>query len=149
MIMREDPIMPLDLQQNRGPIDELDPTFRDVLQELQGNILNGHGRFHAVHFFIRFKEQQISKVKKWISKFARQHVISAWEQVEQAIAYRQHQTDAGVFGQFALSAEGYRALGIADHRIPTGSNPQNRTASPDAPSSSSGLYSDVYKDGMA
>src|SRR4051794_4649164 len=44
--------VPLDLRQNRGPIDETDPTFHDVLEDLQGNILNGHGRFHAVHIFI-------------------------------------------------------------------------------------------------
>lgn len=101
--------MPLDLRHNRGPIDETDPTFHDVLEDLQGNILEGHGRFHAVHLFMHFREQQIAEVKCWISKFAQRYVTSAWQQVEQAIAYRAHRTDAGVFGHLALSAQGYDA----------------------------------------
>ena len=121
--------MPLDLRQNRGPIDEMDVTFRDVLEDLQGNILEGHGRFHAVHFFVHFNKDRAEEIKDWISKFALRQVTSAWAQVEQAIAYRAHATDAGVFGHFALSAEGYRALGFPEGRIPLGANLRNRSES--------------------
>jgi deferrochelatase/peroxidase EfeB len=104
----------------------MDPTFRDVLRDLQGNILEGHGRFHAVHLFINFNNERIDDVKRWVSKFASEQITSAWMQVEQAIAYRAHGTDAGVFGHLALSAAGYRALGFPEGRIPPGADPRNR-----------------------
>jgi Dyp-type peroxidase family len=142
--------MPLDLRQNRGPIDEKDATFRDVLMDLQGNILEGHGRFHAVHLFINFNKDRIHDVKRWISKFANQQVTSAWAQVEQAVAYREHGIDAGSFGHFALSAAGYRALGLPEDRIPRGADPRNRnTPTPNAPDPAKGGYSNVFAAGMA
>jgi Dyp-type peroxidase family len=143
--------MPLDLRRNRGPIDEMDATFRDVLEDLQGNILEGHGRFHAVHLFVHFNEHRIDDVKRWISKFAQQRVTSAWQQVEQAIAYREHRTDAGVFGHFALSAEGYKALGFDEDQIPRGADLRNRTSPPGEPppDPTKGGYSNVFADGMA
>ena len=140
--------MPLDLRQNRGPIDEMDATFRDVLEDLQGNILQGHGRFHAVHLFMYFNEDRIEDVKRWISKFADRQVTSAWKQVEQAQAYRKHHTDAGVFGHFALSAEGYRALGFPEHRIPRGADPRNRNKLEDSDPAKVD-YSNVFGAGMA
>lgn len=124
--------MPLDLRQNRGPIDEMDGTFRDVLEDLQGNILKGHGRFNAVHVFVHFNEHRIDDVKRWISKFAQRRVTSAWQQIEEAIAYRADRTDAGVFGHFALSAAGYKALGFDEDQIPRGADPRNRGRTPPA-----------------
>lgn len=135
--------MPLDLRQNRGPIDEKDPTFRDVLVDLQGNILEGHGRFNAVHLFVNFNKERLHEVKRWISKFATLQVTSAWSQVEQAVAYREHQLDAGVFGHFALSAAGYRALEIPEDKIPQGADLRNRKRSGDL------NYADVFSAGMA
>ena len=70
-------------------------------------------------------------------------------QVEQAVAYREHDVNAGVFGHFALSAAGYRALGFADEHIPRGADPRNRNTPPNAPDSSKGEYSNVFADGMA
>lgn len=142
--------MPLDLSHNRGPIDEMDPTFRDVLEELQGNILTGHGRYHAVHFFVHFNSDFLENVKRWISKFANQYITSAWDQVEQAIAYREHGIDAGIFGHFALSAEGYRALGITEDQIPIGTDPRNRRhpTNGSVPDPEKGEYSNVFSEGM-
>lgn len=138
--------MPLDLSHNRGPIDEMDPTFRDVLEDLQGNILTGHGRYHAVHFFLHFPVEHIENVKHWIASFASRYITSAWAQVEQSIAYRQHGVDAGVFGHFALSAEGYRVLGIPEEQVPKGADPRNRgNATSDL---DTGTYSNVFSDGM-
>jgi Dyp-type peroxidase family len=129
----------------------MDPTFRDVLEELQGNILNGHGRNHAVHFFLHFNCNRLEEIKRWISKFANQYITSAWNQVEQAITYREHGTDAGVFGHLALSAQGYRALGIPEEKIPKGRDPQNRRVLPYGRNidTEEGQYSDVFSEGMA
>src|SRR4051812_22145579 len=102
--------MPLDLLQNRGPIDETDPTFHDVLADLQGNILAGHGRFHAVHLFVSFRADRAAAIRRWIAGFAGSRVTSALDQAEGAAAFRREATDAGVFAHFALSAHGYEAL---------------------------------------
>lgn len=143
--------MPLDLRQNRGPIDEKDPTFRDVLADLQGNILEGHGRFHAVHLFVNFNKERIHEVRRWISKFANLRVTSAWSQVEQAVAFREHKVDAGVFGHFAMSAAGYKALGFPEDRIPRGADPRERNTVPPSPppDPTKGDYTDVFAAGMA
>ncbi len=143
--------MPLDLRQNRGPIDEMDPTFRDVLEELQGNIIIGHGRNHAVHFFLNFNNDKIDKAKDWLSKFANQYITSAWGQVVQANKYREHGIDGGVFGHLALTAQGYRALGIPEEKIPQGVDPQNRRNLPAGQDLDfeKGEYSDVFREGMA
>jgi len=125
--------MPLNLSQNRGPIDEMDPTFRDVLDDLQGNILTGHGRYHAVHLFLHFDMVRIADAKRWLARVADRYVTSAWDQNQQAIAYRAHGVDAGVFGHLAISAAGYRALGISEEQVPSGPDPRNRRNLPNGP----------------
>jgi Dyp-type peroxidase family len=141
--------MPLDLDQNRGPIDETDATFRDVFQDLQGNILSGHGRKHAVHFFLHFNCDRIADVRKWIARFAANHVTSAYDQFEAARAYRENGVDAGVFGHFALSAKGYCALGVTEGKIPEGTDPRRRRYAHPAPDPDQGDYSDVFTSGLA
>ncbi len=73
--------MPLDLTNNIGPIDQNDSQYQDVLADLQGNILNGHGRDHAVHIFLTFKPEKISEVKRWIASFASIKITSAKSQL--------------------------------------------------------------------
>lgn len=150
--------MPLDLLQNRGPIDETNPTFRDVLGDLQGNILAGHGRFHAVHLFVHFKADKIPLIGRWIAGFAAGRLTSALDQARDAEVYRRDGTDAGVFGHFALSAHGYRALGVPDAQIPQGANPRRRDVNPPGGTPTNPLpaadtskpdYFDVFGGGMA
>ena len=156
--------MPLDLNQNRGPIDETDVTFHDFFEDLQGNILSGHGRKHAVHFFLHFKAGKIEEAQKWIAKFASNYVTSALDQLEAASMYREKGIDAGVFGHFSITYQGYIALGIEENKIPTGADLRNRrnlnvknvtnedgstdlTLDP-APDETIGNYSNVFKEGM-
>jgi Dyp-type peroxidase family len=161
--------MPLDLLQNRGPIDETDPTFHDVLGDLQGNILAGHGRFHAAHLFVSFRAGQAAALRCWVARFAANRVTSALDQAQAAAGFRREGTDAGVFAHFALSAHGYEALGFSGDTFPSGVNPRNRevtqpsalpvdpkpkkkaaqAAAEPAPPVDQGLYSDVFRRGMA
>ncbi|MEO3707408.1 hypothetical protein AAFM79_23835 [Trichormus azollae HNT15244] len=46
--------MRLNLEENEKPIDSTDPQYQDVLEDLQGNILKGHGRNKSVHIFLTF-----------------------------------------------------------------------------------------------
>lgn len=120
--------MPLDLELNNEPIDQDDPIYADVLEDLQGNILNGHGRDHAVHIFIAFdKPEQIDKVKAWITELAKHQITSAKAQLEGTEAYKRNKIDAGLFTHFALSSNGYSRLGIAPEQQPKKSNPQGRS----------------------
>jgi Dyp-type peroxidase family len=129
--------MPLDLTTNSGPIDQDNPKIADVLKDLQGNILNGHGRDHAAHIFIAFdKPNQIENVKKWI---ARLDVTSAKAQLDGTERYKREKVDAGLFTHFALSTSGYARLGIPVNKIPTGANPQKRTAP---------FYANSFQEGM-
>lgn len=139
--------MPLDLSQNRGPIDEKDRTYHDVLAELQGNILAGHGRNHAVHLFIAFDTSEICQAKSWIAKFANSRITSALTQAKASAAYREHGLNGGTFAHLALSAMGYKALGFEDNEIPSGRDPRRRASPTNDPAK--GEYSDVFKDGLA
>ena len=122
--------MPLDLLQNRGPIDETDSAFQDVLGDLQGNILASHGRFHAVHLFVSFTVERVDEIRRWIAGFAGSRITSALDQARASDAYRREKTDAGVFAHFALSAHGYDCLGVPDLHRPKGANPRNRIINP-------------------
>lgn len=101
-----------------------DPANTAFLQNLQGNILNGHGRDHAAHIFVRFAPGQSEKARKWIANFAHQHVRSAHDQYLAGLRFRSLGVDAGIFGHLALSSHGYDALGINKEQQPHGLNPR-------------------------
>jgi deferrochelatase/peroxidase EfeB len=88
--------MPLNLDSNFGAIDQDSSIYQDFLEDLQGNILNGHGRDHAVHIFIAFIPEKNTEVKSWISSFANT-ITSAKSQLESSSHYKLHQVDGGVF----------------------------------------------------
>ncbi|WNG59958.1 Dyp-type peroxidase [Archangium gephyra] len=102
--------MPVDLKATL--IDPADPTYKPLLDNLQGNIIKAHGRMHTASLFLRFTGTP-AVVKKWISDFARQYVTSTSAQIEQAKKYRNGK-DGGIFGNFFLTALGYQhsQLGI-------------------------------------
>ena len=141
--------MPLELSQNRGPIDETDRTFADVLDDLQGNILAGHGRLHAAHLFVHFRSSCLHDAKAWIRGFASGRITSALAQAQASEAFRASAADAGGFAHFALSAAGYRALGVPSAQIPQGTDPRNRGGSTPPPNEAVGEYSNVFGAGMA
>jgi Dyp-type peroxidase family len=123
--------MPLNLQNDQEPIDQDAPGYQDFLEDLQGNILNGHGRDHAVHIFLSFLPRGEQEVKNWIAEFASTKVTSAKSQLEASKRYKQSKIDAGLFAHFSLSASGYDYLGIPKSKQPQGSNPRNRSLSHD------------------
>ncbi len=100
----------------------LDPDcpgkYIDLLEDLQGNILNSHGRDYSVHLFLQFKLAQSDHTKQWIQTFAQKYVMSARQQAEQARLYREQGIDGGVFGNFFLSRKGYEYLRFPPFKIP-------------------------------
>jgi Dyp-type peroxidase family len=113
---------------DEGPIDRKNSKYSDFLEDLQGNILNGHGRDHAVHLFVSFRIDKIADAKLWIKNFAATQITSAKKQFEQADRFKATGTDAGLFAHIAISFEGYAALGLPPQKRPSGVNLRGRTA---------------------
>ena len=96
--------------------------YQKLLEDLQGNILKGHGRNHSVHLFIKFKPEKVAEAKKWIQEFADNYVTSALLQAKEALQYREKSIKGSVFANFFLSVKGYEYLEVPRFKIP-GSQP--------------------------
>jgi Dyp-type peroxidase family len=112
--------MPIDLATNPGPLVTSDSAVRDVLEDLQGNILSGHGRDYAVYLFLRFEDA--AKARRLLSGLAQGSVSSALRQLQESDAFAANGTDGGLFVHTALSAKGYVFLDV--QKLPLGSNPR-------------------------
>jgi Dyp-type peroxidase family len=84
-------------------------NLRIFLQDLQANILKGHGRFHTGHIFISFAGMKPDAIAAMVRTVGA-HCTSAYQQLRTNKKYPPH-LDAGVVRCFFLSASGYRALG--------------------------------------
>ncbi len=137
--------MPLDLKTNQEPINPTDPQYQDVLEDLQGNILKGHGRDKSVHIFLTFSNPQenpekIDALKNWIAQLAINEITSAKKQLDEAKAWRENKVEGRTFVHFALSSSGYTKLGFSDSQQPKGTNLQKR--GPDI------QYAEAFQEGM-
>jgi Dyp-type peroxidase family len=102
--------MPVDLSSTY--IDHRADGYQTMLQNLQGNLLKGHGRNYSVHIFLHFKAApQI--VKAWVRDVAAPCVTSAQRQLREADELRTYGVPGGLFGNLFLSAKGYEALGYS------------------------------------
>ena len=141
--------MTLSLVSNFEPIDQNDPIYSDFLADLQGNILNGHGRDHAVHIFLKFTDGKVAEVKNWIANLASTKITSAKTQLHTSERYKLDKIDAGLFTHLALTASAYDYLGIQKAKQPYGSNPQKRpTKVPTSSDPETPFYADSFQDGL-
>ncbi|MBP0017927.1 MAG: Dyp-type peroxidase [Cyanobacteria bacterium SBLK] len=100
-------------------IDAQNPgKYADLLTDLQGNILRGHGRDHSVHLFLKFKEGGVNAAKEWIEYFAKTYVKSAKQQSDEAARYRKEGISGDLFANFMLAHDGYKYLGIKPFKMP-------------------------------
>jgi Dyp-type peroxidase family len=90
-----------------------------MLNDLQGNILKGHGRNHTQNLFFVLNPQYTQEGRGFL-KILAQSIKSAHQQLIEAKAYRTSKViDTGVFISVFLSAAGYTALGITADKIPS------------------------------
>ncbi|MFS0773867.1 hypothetical protein [Sphingomonas sp. 1P08PE] len=87
-----------------------DAEQRKVLDDLQGNILDGHGRKATRNIFLRFDDAE--RGRAFVRDMA-PLITSAWRQLDDARAFRATGKAAGAFFGLMLSAAGYAALGVA------------------------------------
>jgi len=98
-------------------IDPMDFKNNELLSNLQGNILKGHGRDHTTHIFVEFKEDQVNNVKKWIADFTKNHITSCKKQLRDRELYKRNKVSGGLFASFFLTSTGYDYLGF-DNKTP-------------------------------
>ena len=89
-----------------------DPLVVALLDDLQANILKGHGRNRSLNLFLRFDPAKAAAIKGAIHqlsgnlKTAKQHLVQAEE-------FKTTGVDGGIIRCFMLAFAGYQALGVA------------------------------------
>lgn len=101
----------------------LDPSSGEVsalLRGLQANILEGHGRSHALHIFLRFTAKRELAARVFLQSLAARVVTTAEQQRLEAQLWRQSggKLSGGTVGSVLLSFGGYRKLGLPDALAP-------------------------------
>src|SRR2546425_13292128 len=102
------------------PIDRKSLSVAPLLEDLQGNLLRGHGRDHSVHLFLKLQStpHALSNAKKWIKDFAAQYVTSAKKQFEEMDDFRRFRIIGSLFANLFLTHKGYEILGVAAPQDP-------------------------------
>lgn len=81
-----------------------------MLNDLQGNILKGHGRHHTSNLFVAFDPKKKAAAKKFLAEIAAD-VTTALDQLTQAQVFKASGVSGDTFVALMLSATGYDALG--------------------------------------
>ncbi len=84
-----------------------------MLQNLQGNILKGHGRDFTANIFFKLDPAKKRESKRMLRKLANYHLTSAMRQLLDTEEFHATHKDGGPFTHLALSFKGYEALGMA------------------------------------
>lgn len=103
---------------NNTNIDPADSYYHPLLDDVQGNILKGHGRNYSVHLFVQFHDA--AQARQWISNFSKTWVTSAVKQYQDTQRYRMNREKYAnaVFANLMLTAEGYKVLGFSADQLP-------------------------------
>jgi Dyp-type peroxidase family len=94
------------------------PAHQSMMEDLQANILTGHGRHFAYHIFLSLVPDKIEVAKNWISGFAQKFATSARHFEMGRRRFKSTGEDGGPVFTLSLSATGYRSLGFADDKFP-------------------------------
>jgi Dyp-type peroxidase family len=92
-------------------IEANDPKWATIYKNMQGNILKGHGRDHAIMIFISFKENGIKAAKAVIVDFTHLYVTSFYKQLKEREHFKSSKIEGDTFGAVFISSKGYEALG--------------------------------------
>ena len=101
-------------------IDLEDPAVKPLLSDLQGNIFKPHGRQHSAYLFVTFRSDQSEAIRRWIRRFARDHVTTAAEQIKDADASAKWRWTPACSATSSSAAKGYEVLGFREDQIPHG-----------------------------
>ena len=86
-----------------------------MLQDLQANILKGHGREHTAHLFLHFGAA--AAARQWLHAMASK-VTSAAVQLNSNVAFKRTGKSGGLVTLAFISRAGYQALGATQNATP-------------------------------
>jgi Dyp-type peroxidase family len=89
-----------------------------MLDDLQANILKGHGRDYTVNIFLHFEADRIDEVKGYLRRTG-QLLTPASQQLDEAQVFKATGTPGEPVSCFFLSHSGYLVLNIDKAKIPT------------------------------
>ena len=95
-----------------------DPNVAALLDDLQANILKGHGRNHSIQLFLQFDPAKQGPIKSAIHQLSG-HLKTAKQQLLEAEAFKASKTDGGTLRCLFMTFAGYQALGAAAKAPPT------------------------------
>ncbi|MEO6733633.1 MAG: hypothetical protein ABIN01_20590 [Ferruginibacter sp.] len=99
-------------------VDPGNPTFQVMLNDLQANIIKGHGRKYAYHIFLKLKPDKVADAKSWIARFSKEHITSAFKLEQHRQAWKTSGIDGGPVFTLSISATGYAMLGFEEEQLP-------------------------------
>lgn len=88
------------------------PDELKLLENLQGNILKGHGRHFTANVFIQFDPAKKVECKRMLRELGNLHVTSAHRQLLDTASFQAGKTGGGGLVHVALASKGYDALGL-------------------------------------
>lgn len=98
---------------NNKPVNPNDLSYDQMLENLQGNILKGHGRNFTSHLLIRFYKNNRISALEWIRNFS-ERVTSCKEQIKETAMYKKHGISGNIFMGFYITGEGYSFINKED-----------------------------------
>ncbi len=100
------------------PVDPTDAATIPILDDMQGNILKGHGRQFTFNMFLSFKPGKKRAVRNWLADFSRIFVTTAKKQLDETQRYHDERIPGSIFVSVFLTGAGYKYLGVAPGRTP-------------------------------
>lgn len=88
-----------------------DVTNAEMLRNLQGNILKGHGRHHTNHIFLTFNLGRKKDAKNWLKELGENNITSCLKQLNENELYKRNMVSGGTFFGIYLTAACYTYLG--------------------------------------
>ena len=102
-------------------LKNVDPTkavFQPMLNDIQPNIIKGHGRAYAWHLFVRLQPAKIKEARTWIAAFATNKIFNGAKQLVHRKHWKEEGVDGGPVFMLSISAAGYDILGMDNKAIP-------------------------------
>ncbi|SDG75181.1 Dyp-type peroxidase family [Dyadobacter soli] len=122
------------------------PSTDPILDNIQANILKGHGRDFAHHLFFQFKTNTSAKAKDWIGSFA---WTTAKKQLLGTELFKAGKiTDGGPVFTLSLSSTGYDKLGLASSKPFGGSFANGMKASAGLLGDDISIWDEGFKDSV-